>query len=230
MADSAAALPGPGPRLTRGLLAENAVFRQLLGMCPTLAVTNTLSGALTMGLATTFVLVSSNLVVSLLRRLLEPHLRILVYTLTIASFVTLADRFLAALLPEMSLLLGPYVPLIIVNCLIISRAEVCASRQGVQTALCDGLGQGGGFVLGLLCLGGVREILGAGTAFGLRVLPPAWPNWIIMVLPPGAFLTLGALIAAVNWYRSRRAGFGPPHARSDAAVSITPEGQVTERT
>lgn len=194
------ALPGSQERFFRGLFVENAVFRQLLGMCPVLAVTNTMAGALTMGLATTFVLVSSNLVVSLLRRMLQPHLRILVYTLTIASFVTMADRVLAAYFPEMSRLLGPYIPLIIVNCLIISRAEACASKQGLGTALCDGLGQGGGFVLGLLSLAVVRELLGAGSLFGVPVLPETWPNWVIMVLPPGAFLTLGALIALVNWW------------------------------
>ncbi len=193
-------LPGAGQRLIRGLGPENAVFRQLLGMCPTLAVTNTLAGALTMGLATTFVLVSSNLVVSLLRRQLQPHLRILVYTLTIAAFVTMADRFMAAFLPQMSQLLGPYVPLIIVNCLIISRAESCASKQTLAVSLCDGIGQGGGFLIGLLCLGLLRETLGSGTVFGWAVLPDAFPVWLIMVLPPGAFLTLGVLIALVNWW------------------------------
>jgi len=154
-----AELPGPTQRFVRGILPENPVLRQLLGMCPTLAVTNSLAGALTMGLATTFVLVSSNLVVSLLRNHLQPHLRILVYTLTIAAFVTMADRFLAAYFPAMSILLGPYIPLIIVNCIIISRAEACASKQGVWTALWDGLGQGAGFILGLLCLGVVREVV-----------------------------------------------------------------------
>jgi electron transport complex protein RnfE len=172
-------------------------------MCPTLAVTNTLAGSLTMGLATTFVLVSSNLVVSLLRNHLQPHLRILVYTLTIAAFVTMADRFLAAYFPNMSILLGPYIPLIIVNCIIISRAEACASKQGLWTSLWDGLGQGLGFILGLLSLGVVRELLGAGSLFAWRVMPAVWPNWIIMVLPPGAFLTLGALIGLVNWYTQK---------------------------
>ncbi|MCO6453987.1 MAG: electron transport complex subunit RsxE [Pirellulaceae bacterium] len=199
-----ASLPGAGQRFTQGLLPENPVFRQLLGMCPTLAVTNSVAGALTMGLATGLVLVSSNLITSLLRRQLQPHLRILVYTLTIASLVTIADRFLAAFLPEMSRLLGPYVPLIIVNCLIISRAEVCASKQGPWVALWDGLGQGGGFLLGLLAMGTVRELLGAGSLLGWRVLPAAWENWVIMVLPAGGFLTLGALIAVVNWYVQRR--------------------------
>jgi electron transport complex protein RnfE len=192
-------LPGARQRLFRGLIPENAVLRQLLGMCPVLAVTNSMAGALTMGLATTFVLLSSNLVVSTLRRLLQPHSRILVYTLTIASFVTMTDRFLAAYFPEMSLRLGPYVPLIIVNCLIISRAEICASKQGVWTALCDALGQGGGFLLGLLCLGAVRELMGTGSWFGWRLMPISWPDWMIFVLPPGAFLTLGSLIATVNW-------------------------------
>ncbi len=196
-------LPSAGERFRRGVLPENPVFRQLLGMCPVLAVTNSMAGALTMGLATTFVLVSSNVVVSLLRRQLQPHLRILVYTLTIASFVTIADRFLAAFLPEMSLLLGPYVPLIIVNCLIISRAEACASKQALGSALGDAFGQGAGFMLGLLCLGFIRELLGSGSLFGVRVLPDAWPDWLIMVLPPGAFLTLGMLIAVVNWWDAR---------------------------
>ena len=200
----AASMPTARQRLSRGVLPENPVFRQLLGMCPVLAVTNSLAGALTMGLATTFVLICSNVVVSLLRKQLQPHLRILVYTLTIASFVTIADRFLAAFLPDMSLLLGPYIPLIIVNCLIISRAEACASKQTLVPAIADAVGQGSGFVLGLLSLGFVRELLGSGSLFGVRVLPEAWPEWLIMVLPPGAFLTLGMLIAIVNWWDGRR--------------------------
>lgn len=200
---NAPTLPGATERFARGVVPENPVVRQLLGMCPVLAVTNTLAGALTMGAATTFVLVCSNLVVSLLRRSLQPHLRILVYTLTIASFVTMADRFLAAFLPEMSLRLGPYVPLIIVNCLIISRAEACASKQGLWTAFCDALGQGLGFVLGLFALGTVRELLGTGGLFGRQLLPAAWPDWVLMILPPGAFLTLGCLIAVVNWWDQR---------------------------
>ena len=189
----------------KGLWRDNPVFVQVLGMCPVLAVTNTLAGSLTMGLATLFVLVSSNLVVSTLRYLLQPHLRILVYTLTIATFVTMADRFLAAFFPEMSLRLGPYVPLIIVNCLIISRAEACASKQGLVVALSDAVGQGGGFILGLLCIGVIRELLGAGSLFGWRILPAGWPDAVIFVLPPGAFLTLGTLIAVVHWLKERRA-------------------------
>jgi Na+-translocating ferredoxin:NAD+ oxidoreductase subunit E len=203
MGQAEATLPGAGGRFWAGILPQNPVFRQLLGMCPVLAVTNTTAGALTMGVATTFVLVSSNLIVSTLRHALQPHLRILVYTVTIASLVTMTDRILAAYLPEMSERLGPYVPLIIVNCMIISRAEACASKQGVWVAGWDGLGQGSGFVVGLLALGSVRELLGSGGLFGYRLLPDLWSDWIIMVLPPGAFLTLGLLIGLVNAYTAR---------------------------
>ena len=196
-------LPSTAERFSRGLLPENPVIRQMIGMCPVLAVTNSLAGALTMGLATTFVLVCSNVFVSLIRQQLQPHLRILVYTLSIASFVTIADRLLAAFLPQMSLLLGPYVPLIIVNCIITSRAEACASKQSLGPAIGDALGQGCGFLLGLVCLGFVRELLGNGSLLEHRVLPESWPTALIMILPPGAFLTLGLLIAGVNWWDGR---------------------------
>jgi len=194
-------------RFINGILPENPVYRQLLGMCPVLAVTNGMKPAMTMAGATAFVLIMANIMVSLLRRLLKPHLRILVFTLTIATFVTIADRFLAAYMYEMSKQLGPYVPLIIVNCLIISRCEVCASKQEVGTAIADGVGMSLGFALALASIATVREILGSGTWFGLRVMPDMWPNWGIMVLPPGAFLTLGLLLGLVEWIsraRSRR--------------------------
>lgn len=197
-------LPGPVDRFRNGLLPENPVIRQLLGMCPTLAVTGTLAGALTMGLATSAVLLGSNLVVSVLRKLLRPHLRILVYTMTIATFVTVTDRLLAAYLPEMSRRLGPYVPLIIVNCIILSRAEVCASKQGVVAATGDALGMGLGFCGALLLLGGLRELLASGTLLGWQALPAAWPGWVVMALPPGAFITLGLVIAGFNWLQLRR--------------------------
>ena len=130
---------------TKGLVKENPVFILLLGMCPTLAVTNGMKPALTMACATAFVLICANVITSLLRKVLKPHLRILVFTLTIATFVTIADRFLQAYLYDMSKILGPYVPLIIVNCMIISRCEVCASRQSVGIALADGIGVSLGF-------------------------------------------------------------------------------------
>jgi electron transport complex protein RnfE len=202
-------MPGSDPtaleRFVNGILPENPIYRNLLGLCPTLAVTNGMKPALTMAGATAFVLICANVITSLLRRVLKPHLRILVFTLTIATFVTIADRFLQAYLYDMSKILGPYVPLIIVNCMIISRCEVCASQQSVGIALADGIGVSIGFGLGLASIATVREILGSGTWLELRLLPEAWPNWGIMVLPPGAFLTLGLLIALWNWYNASRA-------------------------
>ena len=188
-----------------GLWDNNPVLRLLLGMCPTLAVTAAVKPALTMGLSVIFVLTCSNIVVSLMRNLLKPHLRILMFTLTIATFVTIADLYLKAFQPEMSEALGPYIPLIIVNCLIISRCEICASKQDATVALADGAGMSLGFALALASIASVRELLGSGTWFGLPVLSPfGWPNWGIMVLPPGAFLTLGLLLAAVEWFSQAR--------------------------
>lgn len=191
--------PTPLERFIRGILPENPVYRQVLGTCPTLAVTNGMQAALTMAVSTTFVLICSNVIISLIRGLLKPHLRILVFTLTIATFVTVADKVVAAYLYAMSKQLGPYLPLIVVNCIIIGRAEVCASKQGPATALMDAIGQGLGFTLALASLATVREILGSGTWMGLPVLSPfGWPSWVVMVLPPGAFFTLGLLLALVN--------------------------------
>ena len=191
--------PTASERFINGIVPENPVYRQLLGMCPTLAVTGSMKTAITMAGATAFVLISANIMISLLRGLLKPHLRILVFTLTIATFVTIADRFLAAYMYEMSKQLGPYVPLIIVNCLIISRCEICSSKQGVGVAIADGLGMSLGFGLALGSIATVRELLGSGTWFGLPVMPDNWPNWGIMALPPGAFLTLGLLLAVAEW-------------------------------
>jgi electron transport complex protein RnfE len=189
-------------RFIQGMIPENPVYRQMLGMCPVLAVTNGLKPAMTMAAATAFVLICANIMISLLRGLLKPHLRILVFTLTIATFVTIADRLLAAYLYEMSKQLGPYVPLIIVNCLIISRCEICASKQGVFTAIADGIGMSLGFALALFSIAGVREIIGSGSVFGFRILPEAWPDTGIFVLPPGAFLTLGILLAISEWVKT----------------------------
>lgn len=191
-------------RFIQGILPENPTYRQLLGMCPTLAVTNNLMSALTMTAAVMFVLVCANLIISLIRDLLKPHLRIVIFTMTIATFVTVADRLLAAYLYPMSKTLGPYIPLIIVNCIIICRCEVCASKQGPLTAVADGLGQSLGFGIGLSSIAAVREILGTGMWFGFRILPAAWPDWVIMVLPPGAFLTFGLLLGLVNFIGQRR--------------------------
>lgn len=200
--------PTPLERFIQGILPENPTYRQLLGLCPTLAVTNSMKAALTMAGAVMFVLFCSNVITSLIRNLLKPHLRIVIFTLTIATFVTIADRFLAAYMYQMSKTLGPYIPLIIVNCIIIGRCEICASKQNVITAGADAIGQSIGFTLGLSSIAAVREILGTGMFFGARVLPEAWPDWVIMVLPPGAFLTFGLLLGAVNWYGDRKSKTG----------------------
>jgi Na+-translocating ferredoxin:NAD+ oxidoreductase subunit E len=196
--------PTPTERFIQGILPENPVFRQLLGLCPTLAVTNGLKPALTMAIAVGVVLLSANIIISLIRNLLKPHLRIVVFTLTIATFVTIVDRLLAAYMYQMSKTLGPYIPLIIVNCIIICRCEVCASRQNVLAASTDAVGQAIGFGLALTSIAVIREILGTGMIAGIQIMPAVWPSWVIMVLPPGAFLTFGLLLALVNWIDSTR--------------------------
>jgi len=191
-------------RFLRGILPENPLYRQVLGTCPSLAVTNNMKAAMTMAASVAFVLICANLMTSLIRNLLKPHLRILVFTLTIAAFVTIADSFLAAFLPEMSAELGPYIPLIIVNCIIICRCEVCASKQGLFASAADAVGQSVGYALALASIATVREILGMKTWFGLPVMPGSFPAWGIMILPPGAFITLGLLLGAANWAASAR--------------------------
>ncbi len=181
-----------------GLWRENPVFRLLLGMCPTLAVTAALKPALTMGLCVIFVLVCSNIVVSLMRNLLKPHLRILMFTLTISTFVTIADLFLKAYVPKMSEALGPYVPLIIVNCIIICRAEACASKNNLAVSIIDALGMGLGFTFTLCVLGAIRELLSTGKIFEIQMMPGAFVPWAALSMPVGAFLTLGLLLGLVN--------------------------------
>jgi electron transport complex protein RnfE len=181
-----------------GLWRENPVFRLLLGMCPTLAVTAALKPALTMGLCVIFVLVCSNIVVSLMRKLLKPHLRILMFTLTISTFVTIADLFLKAYVPRMSEALGPYVPLIIVNCIIICRAEACASKNNLAVSIIDAVGMGIGFTFTLCILGTIRELLSTGKIFEIQMMPGAFVPWAALSMPVGAFLTLGLLLGLVN--------------------------------
>ena len=190
--------------LLAGLWRENPVFRLLLGMCPTLAVTAAVKPAFTMGCCVIFVLVCSNVMVSLMRDMLKPHLRILMFTLTISTFVTLADLFLKAFLPAMSETLGPYVPLIIVNCVIICRAEACASKNPLLLSMIDALGMGVGFTLTLCVLAGVRELLGTGKLFEIQVLPQAFHPWAAMGMPVGAFITLGFLLGLVNLISRKR--------------------------
>lgn len=186
-----------------GIWDNNPVLRLLLGMCPTLAVTAAVKPALTMGLSVIFVLLFSNIVVSLLRHLLKPHVRILMFTLTIATAVTIADLALKAFVPDMSDALGPYIPLIIVNCVIIGRAEACASKNGLIVSIIDALGMGAGFTITLCVLAGIREVLATGNVFGYPVLKAVadggwFTPWVAMGFPIGAFVTLGLMLAGVN--------------------------------
>jgi len=180
---------------TKGLWDENPIFRQLLGMCPTLAVTNAVINGIAMGLATSFVLIFSSVVVSSIKKLIPNQVRIASYIVIIATFVTMADRFLAAFFYPISKELGPYVPLIVVNCIILGRQEAFSSKNTVGRSLIDALGMSLGFVLALLILSSIREILGMGTFLGHQVMGSWFKPWIIMVLPPGAFITLGILLA-----------------------------------
>ena len=194
-----------GQTLLAGLWRENPVFRLLLGMCPTLAVTAAVKPALTMGCCVIFVLICSNIIVSLMRNLLKPHLRILMFTLTIATFVTIADLFLKAFVPRMSEMLGPYVPLIIVNCIIICRAEACASKNPLFVSVFDALGMGVGFTVTLCFLAGIRELLSTGKLFEAQLMPDAFVPWAAMSMPVGAFITLGLMLGLVNIVAGRKA-------------------------
>lgn len=183
----------------KGLWRENPVMASLLGLCPTLAVTNAAMNGLAMGLATTFVLITSSLIISALRNFIPHQVRIAGYIVIIATFVTVADRFLAAFFPDISATLGPYIPLIVVNCVILGRQEAFSSRNGIGRSLLDSLGMGLGFIAVLVTLGTIREILGSGSIFGFSVMGDWFSPWMVMILPPGAFLTLGVLIAIANW-------------------------------
>ena len=190
--------------LKKGIWDNHPIFRQLLGMCPTLAVTTSAVNGLSMGLAVLFVLSFSSLVVSLIRRIVPPQVRIAVYTIIIATFVTLADVFLKAQFPQISKELGPYVPLIVVNCIILGRAEAFASKNTTGKALIDALGMSLGFLWGLVILGSLRELLGNGTIFYQQVLGQDFEKWVVMILPAGAFIVLGFLVALMNCLESRK--------------------------
>jgi len=182
----------------KGLWKQNPVFRMLLGMCPTLAVTNAAFNGLTMGIATGFTLICSSTIVSSFRKFIPSQVRIPSFVIIIATFVTVVDLFLKANFPQIRQELGPYVPLIIVNCIILGRQEAFASKNPVINSISDALGMGMGFTCALVLLGSVREILGTGTIFNQQVLGSGFQTWTIMLLPPGAFLTLGILIGVIN--------------------------------
>lgn len=183
--------------LFNGIVKENPTFVLLLGMCPTLATTTSAMNGMSMGLATMFVLVCSNVAISLIKDITPDKVRIPVFVVVIASFVTVLQMCLQAYVPAVNKSLGIYIPLIVVNCIILGRAEAFACKHNALDSLFDGIGIGLGFTLALTLLGAVRELLGAGSVFGLTLIPETY-SMIMFVLPPGAFLTLGFLIAIVN--------------------------------
>ncbi len=181
-----------------GLLNENTTFRLLLGMCPTLAISTAASQGIGMGLATTFVLVFSNMVISLLRKVIPERVRIPSFIVVIATFVTIIDLIIKAYLPSMSNSLGIYIPLIVVNCIIFARAEAFAFKNPVLPSIVDGLGMGLGFTCSLTLLSSVREIIGSGKWFGMQIMPAGYRPMSVIISPSGGFLTLGILILIVN--------------------------------
>jgi electron transport complex protein RnfE len=191
--------------LVKGIWRDNAVFRLLLGMCPILAVTTSAENGLGMGLATTFVLICSNLAVSALRKVIPAQVRIPCYIVVIASFVTVVQLGMEGFFYDLYQALGIFIPLIVVNCMILGRAEAFASKQPLLPALADGIGMGLGFTLALFALGAVREIAGSGMLLGISLFGPGYQPLLLMILPPGAFIALGLLLAAMNrWELNRK--------------------------
>lgn len=194
----------PTDEFIKGLWRDNPVFVQVLGMCPVLAVSNTAQNALAMGLATAFVLLMSNILVSSLRNFIPKQVRIASYILIIATFVTITDYVIQAISVDLHKALGAFISLIVVNCLILSRAEAFASKNTIGKSALDALGMGIGFTFALLCLGAVRELIGNGTLFGFPILPENFQEWIVMILPAGGFFTLAIWLLIFNAAKERR--------------------------
>ncbi len=188
----------------KGLWKENPVLVMLLGLCPTLAVTNSAINGLSMGLAVIFTLVCSSTLISLVRKIIPKEVRIPTFIIVIATFVTVTDLTLAAFFPDISKSLGPFVPLIVVNCIVLGRQEAFASKNPVHRAIIDALGMSIGFTLTLIVLGSIRELLGSGTIFSFQIMPASFQPWMVMGLPPGAFLTLGLMIGIANWVKAKK--------------------------
>lgn len=191
--------------LTRGIWRENPVLRQLMGLCPALAVTNTVANSVAMGVATFFVLVCSSFLVSSFRKIVPHEVRITSYVLIIATFVTIADMLMEATVPTIHKALGAFVYLIVVNCIILGRQEAFASKQPLGRALLDAAGTGLGFILALMLMGSIRELIGYGSFLGHPLFGPAYEPWVVMVLPPGGFFTIGIILLVLAWWSQRAA-------------------------
>ncbi len=190
--------------LTRGIWRENPVLVQLLGLCPALAVTNTVANSIAMGLATFFVLMGSSILVATFKNWIPKEVRISAYILVIATFVTVADLVLNAVVPEIHKALGAFIALIVVNCMILGRQESFASKRPVGRAILDATGTGAGFMIAMLMVGTFREVLGYGSILGFPVFGSDFEPWIVMILPPGGFLTLGFLLLGFGWWTERK--------------------------
>lgn len=194
----------PAQDFSRGVWQENPVLVQMLGLCPALAVTNTVENGLAMGLATFFVLFCSSLLVSTFKRLIPQQVRIATYVLIIATFVTVADMTLEALVPEIHKALGAFVPLIVVNCIILGRQEAFASKNPVGRSVLDAAGTGFGFIIALFLLGAIREVLGYGTFLEIPIFGDSYEPWVLFILPPGGFFTIGFILLTLNWWQKRK--------------------------
>lgn len=188
----------PVERLYNGIYKENPTFVLMLGMCPTLAVTTSAMNGLGMGLTTMVILAMSNMIISLLRKIIPDGVRVPAFIVIIASFVTIVELLLQGFIPSLYDSLGLYIPLIVVNCIILGRAESYASKNPVVLSMCDGIGMGLGFTFGLTCIGILRELIGAGEIFGFQVMPSSYQPVTIFILAPGAFLVLAFIVAARN--------------------------------
>jgi electron transport complex protein RnfE len=191
-----------------GIWRENPVFVMLLGMCPVLAVTNSVINGLAMGVATTFVLLCSSALVSLFRAFIPKEVRIAAYIVIIATFVTITDYVIQAISLELYNALGAFIQLIVVNCIILGRTEAYASKNPLLKSLINALGMGIGFTIALLCLGSVRELLGNGTLLGFSIMGADFQPWVVMVLPPGGFFVLGAWLLLFNWLKEKNKSIG----------------------
>ncbi|MFH0883043.1 MAG: electron transport complex subunit E [bacterium] len=190
---------------TKGLIKENPVLRLALGLCPSLAVSSSVENAVGMGISATFVLVMSNFLISIVRKAVPDKIRIPVYIVIIAAFVSIVEMVMAAYQPDLFRALGIFVPLIVVNCIILGRAEAFASKNAPLLSVIDGLGMGAGFTLALIVIATVREILGNGTWLGISVTPVGFEPVLLLMLAPGAFITMGLVLGFVNWMDQRKA-------------------------
>jgi electron transport complex protein RnfE len=212
--------------LLRGVWEQNPVLVHTLGLCSALAVTNAVANSLAMGISTMFVLLGSSLIVSTCRRIIPSQVRISTYILIIATFVAIADMALEALVPAIHKAMGPYIALIVTNCIVLGRQEAFASKNSVARSALDALGSGVGFTIALLLMGIPREVLGSGTFLGYNVMGPSFEPWVIMIMPPGGFLMIGLLLVGMSWREQRAKARRTAAARAaqrmafDAAVTV----------